>query len=29
MNWITDAYENEEEIRVRGQSIIYMVHNDV
>ncbi len=29
LNWITDAYENEEEIRVRGQSIIYMVHNDV
>ncbi|MCP3397100.1 DUF3141 domain-containing protein [Bradyrhizobium sp. CCGB20] len=29
LNWITDAYENEEEIRVRGQRIIYLVHNDV
>ncbi|WP_439371726.1 DUF3141 domain-containing protein [Bradyrhizobium sp. DASA03120] len=29
LNWITDIYENEEEIRVRGQHIIYMVHNDI
>ncbi|WP_249795421.1 DUF3141 domain-containing protein [Bradyrhizobium sp. NBAIM08] len=29
LNWITDVYENEEEIRVRGQHIIYMVHDDI
>ncbi|MBQ0819067.1 DUF3141 domain-containing protein [Microvirga sp. HBU67558] len=29
LNWITDVYQNEEEVRVRGQRIIYMVHNDV
>ncbi|MGX1168699.1 MULTISPECIES: DUF3141 domain-containing protein [Bradyrhizobium] len=29
LNWITDVYEDEEEIRVRGQHIIYMVHDDI
>jgi tellurite resistance protein len=29
LNWITDAYTDEEEIRVRGQRIVYMVHDKV
>ncbi len=29
LNWIVDTYADIEEIRIRGQRIIYMVHNDV
>ncbi len=29
LNWIPEIYDNEEEIRLLGQHIIYMVHNDV
>ena len=29
LNWIVDTYADEEEIRIRGQRIIYMVHPDV
>ncbi|MGG7567978.1 DUF3141 domain-containing protein [Rhodovulum sp. DZ06] len=29
LNWILDAYGDEEEIRIRGQRILYMVHEDV
>lgn len=29
LNWILDAYGDEEEIRIRGQRIIYMLHEDV
>ncbi|HTO79146.1 MAG TPA: alpha/beta fold hydrolase [Methylocystis sp.] len=29
LNWIADTYLNEHEIRVRGQRIIYMVHDKV
>lgn len=29
LNWITEVYESEEEIRVRGQHIVYLVHDDV
>ncbi len=29
LNWIADTYVNEHEIRVRGQRIVYMVHEKV
>ncbi|MBB4383395.1 DUF3141 domain-containing protein [Bradyrhizobium sp. SBR1B] len=29
LNWITDMYDSEEEIRARGQRIVYMVHDDI
>ncbi|MGX1306706.1 pimeloyl-ACP methyl ester carboxylesterase [Amorphus suaedae] len=29
LNWISDLYHDEQEIRVRGQRIIYMIHEDV
>ncbi len=29
MNWIVDTYADEHEIRIRGQRIIYMVHETV
>ncbi|MEL6336073.1 MAG: DUF3141 domain-containing protein [Pseudomonadota bacterium] len=29
LNWIVDTYADEEEIRIRGQRIIYMVHQEV
>ena len=29
LNWIVDTYSDEHEIRVRGQRIIYMVHDKV
>ncbi|MEO1198706.1 MAG: DUF3141 domain-containing protein [Pseudomonadota bacterium] len=29
LNWIVDTYADENEIRIRGQRIIYMVHNTV
>jgi pimeloyl-ACP methyl ester carboxylesterase len=29
LNWITDAYPDEDEIRIRGQRIIYMIHEKV
>ncbi|MDQ0315242.1 DUF3141 domain-containing protein [Amorphus orientalis] len=29
LNWISDLYRDEQEIRVRGQRIIYMIHEDV
>ncbi len=29
LNWIVDAYADETEIRIRGQRILYMVHDDV
>jgi uncharacterized protein DUF3141 len=29
LNWIVDTYVDEREIKIRGQRIIYMVHNSV
>ncbi len=29
LNWIVDAYSDETEIRIRGQRILYMVHDEV
>ncbi|WP_321499969.1 alpha/beta fold hydrolase [Breoghania sp.] len=29
LNWIVDSYADEEEIRVRGQRIVYMLHDQV
>lgn len=29
LNWIVDTYPDEQEIKIRGQRIIYMVHNKV
>ncbi|MGC9417979.1 MAG: DUF3141 domain-containing protein [Rhodovulum sp.] len=29
LNWILDAYANVDEIRIRGQRIVYMVHEEV
>jgi Protein of unknown function (DUF3141) len=29
LNWIVDTYADEQEIRIRGQRIIYMVHDKV
>ncbi|RBW55402.1 DUF3141 domain-containing protein [Ruegeria sp. A3M17] len=29
LNWIADTYTDEEEIRLRGQRIIYMLHEEV
>jgi acyl dehydratase len=29
LNWIVDAYASEDEIRIRGQRIVYMVHEKV
>ncbi len=29
LNWIAETYADEEEIRVRGQRIIYMLHDEV
>jgi pimeloyl-ACP methyl ester carboxylesterase len=29
LNWIIDTYTNESEIEIRGQRIIYMVHDEV
>ncbi|MEM9782657.1 MAG: DUF3141 domain-containing protein [Pseudomonadota bacterium] len=29
LNWIVDTYANEQEIRIRGQRIVYMVHPEV
>ncbi|TCM87151.1 DUF3141 domain-containing protein [Rhodovulum steppense] len=29
LNWILDAYAGVEEIRIRGQRIVYMVHDEV
>lgn len=29
LNWIADAYRDEHEIKVRGRTILYMVHEDV
>ncbi|MEM6678797.1 MAG: DUF3141 domain-containing protein [Pseudomonadota bacterium] len=29
LNWIADTYADEQEIRIRGQRIIYMVHPEV
>jgi hypothetical protein len=29
LNWITETYADVQEIRIRGQRIIYMVHNEV
>ncbi|GMG80832.1 TerB family tellurite resistance protein [Paralimibaculum aggregatum] len=29
LNWITDAYADVSEIRIRGQRIIYMVHDQI
>ncbi|MEM1312971.1 MAG: DUF3141 domain-containing protein [Pseudomonadota bacterium] len=29
LNWIVDTYSDEDEIRIRGQRIVYMVHEDV
>lgn len=29
LNWIADSYADVQEIRIRGQRIIYMVHNEV
>ena len=29
LNWIVDTYSDEQEIRVRGQRIVYMVHDKV
>jgi len=29
LNWIVDSYADVEEIRIRGQRIIYMLHDDV
>lgn len=29
LNWIVDTYADENEIRIRGQRIVYMVHNKV
>ena len=29
LNWIVDTYTDEHEIRIRGQRIIYMLHNKV
>ena len=29
LNWIADVYRNEQEIRVKGQRIIYCLHKDV
>ena len=29
LNWITDSYADEQEIQVRGQRIIYMLHDEV
>ena len=29
LNWIVDTYPDEQEIRIRGQRIIYMVHDKV
>ena len=29
LNWIVDTYSDEQEIRIRGQRIIYMVHEKV
>ena len=29
LNWIVETYSSEDEIRVRGQRIVYMVHEEV
>ncbi|MCU0839957.1 MAG: DUF3141 domain-containing protein [Rhodospirillales bacterium] len=29
LNWIVDTYADEEEIRIRGQRIVYMIHDAV
>ena len=29
LNWIVDTYADVEEIRIRGQRIVYMIHEDV
>jgi pimeloyl-ACP methyl ester carboxylesterase len=29
LNWIVDTYADEHEIKIRGQRIIYMIHNSV
>ncbi|MEX0276772.1 MAG: DUF3141 domain-containing protein [Ruegeria sp.] len=29
LNWIVDSYADEDEIRIRGQRIIYMIHDQV
>jgi len=29
LNWIVDTYADEQEIKIRGQRIIYMVHDKV
>ncbi len=29
LNWISETYSDEEEIRVRGQRIVYMLHDEV
>ena len=29
LNWIVDTYADEHEIKIRGQRIIYMIHNNV
>jgi hypothetical protein len=29
LNWIVDTYADEQEIKIRGQRILYMVHDRI
>ena len=29
MNWIVDVYGSEEEIKIHGQTIVYILHQDI